>query len=178
MLDFETLSQVPRSAVLSLGAVLFNKDTIIDQREIIPSVRDQVNRDVNLDTILWWMDQGEEAKKVIRQSTNSPLSVVDFCKEFLSFLNLNNVKKEDLIVWSNGAGFDVPIMESLLTENGFPIPWNFWNIGCYRTLKTLLKIESGIVRTGVKHNALSDARFQAECVMKFLTSFAVKNNWS
>ncbi len=46
-------------------------------------------------------------------------------------------------------------------------PWNFWNNRCYRTLKNLHpKIE--LVRTGVHHHALADAKTQALHLLEIL----------
>ncbi|MHB0978446.1 MAG: 3'-5' exoribonuclease domain-containing protein [Minisyncoccota bacterium] len=48
-------------------------------------------------------------------------------------------------------------------------PWKFWNNRCYRTLKNMFP-EVPFVRIGIAHDALDDAKSQAEhavAILKF-----------
>lgn len=169
MLDYETLGHIPPNvATLSLGAVLFNSCEIIDKREWIFSTNDQKNRGrfASEETMDWWLKQGPEAQAVLQASYESKNTELDICEDFLKFVGLELRKK--IKVWSAGAGFDVPITELKLRENFLVIPWEFYNIRCYRTLKSMFDCEKGMKREGIKHNALHDAIYQAECVQSFL----------
>lgn len=165
MIDFETLAQTPDSAVLSLGAVLFNSEKIIEEREWAFSLEEQMRAklSVNPETIIWWLKQGAAAQAVFDKCATHGVSMKTFLPEFHEWL-----RQKDVRIWGNGASFDVSIVEHLLNRGQVKIPWKFWNIRCYRTLKSLFDIERTVSRLGTKHNALEDAKFQALCVQGFL----------
>lgn len=166
MLDLETLDTSPGAAVLSLGAVAFDKEGIKDKTLWVFNLEENISkRRVNADTLLWWLSQGDSAKAVFEKAKFGSL-IKPTLDSFLTFYKKNNVQ-QGTCVWSNGAGFDVPILENLLLGNGYTIPWKFWDIRCYRTVKMAHKIEAGRKRTGIKHDALDDAVFQAECLKAF-----------
>lgn len=168
MLDFETLATSPTSVVLSLGAVIFNNDAIIDGRLWNFDLEGQfrARREVNAETLFWWMNQGEKAKEVFGLCKIEGIAVKDFLPQFFEFIN--SEPKGELHVWGNGANFDVAIIENLITTLGHKIPWKFWNVRCYRTLKNVYDIEREITKTGTKHNALDDATNQAKAVQNYL----------
>ncbi len=164
MLDFETLGTDPDTCVLSLGAVTFTINGIIEEKEWHFNLHGQMRakRSVNPDTLVWWMNQGGEAKAVFEKSIKSPLMCGQFAPEFAAWIAPHNVK-----VWGNGATFDVSIVENIMKSFAVPYPWRFTNVRCYRTIKAGYDIEGGQFRAGVKHNALDDARFQAQCLIRY-----------
>lgn len=169
MLDLETLGTKADTAVLSIGLVLFNREKILGEKYIVPSLSVQLKkagRAVDASTLTWWMQQETAAKQVFKESNASILTISGAVSDMLTFIN-GVTRDPNLLVWSNGAGFDVPIIEHMIHSVNLEAPWKFWNIRCYRTLKCLYDIEKEALK-GVKHNALDDARFQAECVMGFL----------
>lgn len=166
-IDFETLAQRANTAVLSLGAILFDKERIIQEHYDIPSLKEQCKRRaVDASTICWWQDQGDAAKSVFKQALGSSTDIMTFCKRFQHFVLNFGENPSELRVWSNNAGFDVPIMEHLLDSCGIATPWNFWNIRCYRTVKAMYKMEKAPKPT-VKHHALEDARYQTKNLQLF-----------
>lgn len=172
MVDLETLGTDPNSAVLSIGAVLFTQEALGESIYILPSLKEQVKkRVVDAGTICWWFDQGAEAKKVFQWANASTLTIAGTVSDFVCFIDKHALDKKNLKVWSNGAGFDVPIMEHMIKSTGIEVPWKFWNIKCYRTLKSMHpEFEKGIF-CNTKHHALEDAKFQASCLQRFF-----KNN--
>lgn len=175
MLDFETLGHVaPDMVVLSLGACLFTRESYLGNNEWLFNPQDQLNkgRKVSASTIAWWLGDkiSPEARAVIPEAQKYGKSVYECMGTGLNAWvhSLLGDKASDVRVWSNGAGFDVPIAESLAAECGINVPWKFWNIRCYRTLKLMFQIENGVSRDGVKHSAVGDAIFQAKCVAEFL----------
>lgn len=165
MLDFETLGQASDTAVLSLGAVLFTKDQIIEEKYWIFSLDEQLRAKLSItsDTLLWWMQQNDRAKEIFSKVKTEGISMKTFLPDFCGWVNGKDVR-----VWGNGASFDVSIIESLINRGQLMLPWKFWNIRCYRTLKAMHDIEKGVVRSGTHHNALDDAKYQAQCLMAFL----------
>lgn len=165
MLDFETLGQTPDTAVLSLGAVLFNQDGILDCQDWVFDLTEQLRskRSVTSSTIVWWLQQGAKAQEIFALSNSKGKGMREFTPEFLKFSST-----KDLRVWGNGATFDVSIIEHLLSQMKVENPWMFWNVRCYRTIKAMFEIEKGKPFVGTKHNALDDAKYQAERMSEFL----------
>lgn len=167
MLDFETLGQKPDTTVLSLGAVFFTREGILKEKEWVFDLKGQFNarRSVTADTLLWWMQQSEAARKVFTD-TKKGIMVKDFLHEMNCL-----IANPDTCVWGNGATFDVGIIENMYHTFQMELPWKFWNVRCYRTLKMMFGIEKvAPPREGTHHNALDDARYQAKCLMGFLNS--------
>lgn len=173
MIDMETLDQTPDAAVLSLGAVTFTPDGILEEKSWIFDVRVQTSgrRLFDFDTIVWWLKQGEEAKTLFEKCVKHGQHPGIIFKEFAQWLSADSkYPKTDwnLLVWSCGASFDIPIVENFMKRVGVTCPWKFWNHRCYRTIKQMHGIEEGKKNPGVKHDALDDARFQAKCLIDFL----------
>jgi len=168
MLDFETLGQKPDTAVLSLGMTAFDKNTIHIKKEWLFSLGGQlaIGRTITPDTLLWWMNQGDKAKALFQRVQKEGILVRDWAPEFCK--TVADISKKPK-VWSNGAGFDVPILESLLYRCGMEPPYKFWDIRCYRTIKALFGIEENLKREGTHHNALDDAIFQTQAIQRWLT---------
>jgi hypothetical protein len=173
MLDLETLSTRSDAAVLSIGAVKFDLEKVRMPVEwlnepppsiaipgiILPRtgecfytcVRDPGGH-TDLDTVLWWLQQGEDARQSQVNSARVPDSLLaGMLTAFRDWIG-------DCPVWGNGASFDNTIMRGLFHRCGVEC-WNPWQDRCYRTWKQgKPKMES---RSGVYHNALADAYSQA-----------------
>lgn len=179
MLDFETLGNQFDTAVLSLGAVAFNREKIISKTMWEFDIPEQLalKRSVTGSTLSWWAAQNDLARKVF-QDNDFKVKVAQFFPQFEIFCDkgLKEVgeKRDELKPWGNGANFDIVILEDLYRRHHenheFAIPWKFWNVWCFRTFNNLTKCRDLIPKRqthGVKHNALDDALFQAECVRAF-----------
>lgn len=179
MLDFETLGNQFDTAVLSLGAVAFNREAIIAKTMWEYDIAEQLalKRSVTGSTLSWWAAQGDLARQVF-QDNDFKVKVAEFFPQFENFcdsnLKLVGEKRDELKPWGNGANFDVVIIEDIYRrhhmEHEFAIPWKFWNVWCFRTFNNLTKCRDLVPKRqthGVKHNALDDALYQAECVRKF-----------
>lgn len=162
MIDFETLGTKPNSVVLSLGAVLFNEEKVLGEFYRAFDIDNQPNRVRQADTIEWWGKQTPEAREIFQECKyGTPLDLLP--AGFTEFVGYNKVK-----IWSNGSDFDIPILVNIYESFGQKVPWKFWDHRCYRTIKSLFHIEKTVQFTGVKHNALEDARYQARCLHQFL----------
>jgi exodeoxyribonuclease VIII len=165
MIDLETLGTSPGCAIVSIGAVPFNEFGVSEQGfyRAIPTplwtvagiTTDGLRKEQG--TIDWWKGQSEEAREVFntvnRHTHRSALS------ELALFLNGLSGPR----VWGNGADFDLPIITAAARIVELD-PMSFWkpyNGRCYRTVKNQFK-DVKLARTGTYHNALDDARCQAE----------------
>ena len=170
MLDLETLGTKPGCVILSIGAVSFNPNTGLGDTfyvEIYGKSCLEAGLTVDPDTADWWETREPRVKKLLErrgsagESTNLGKALSMFQAWFLD-------KGQNVQVWGNGADFDLPILSAAYQKCGFTNPpWQPYNGRCYRTLKNLypgVKLD----RTGVHHNALDDARSQAEHAMQIL----------
>lgn len=157
MVDMETLGTVADAVILSIGAVKFNAKKINDAGFYsIVSVESNLSlkRRVQEDTLAWWMKQSEAARVLFQ----GPGCTVEAALEDLA----DWIGNDDPIVWSNGASFDIPMLEHAYTQTRLDVPWKFWNTRCYRTMKSLPFAKQVPAPTPtIAHHALHDAVAQA-----------------
>lgn len=169
MLDLETLGTRPGCAILSIGAVVFNRHS----GELGPEFYMVVNRKscaakgMKEDplTLAWWNRQSAEARKVLEDAETAANGLGGALVQFTAFLQ--KFGKRDLHIWGNGADFDQPILSACYDVAGYPAPWLFYNNRCYRTLRALGNVKAEH-HHGVAHNALDDAKTQAHQAINIL----------
>lgn len=171
MIDFETLGKGPNAVVLSLGAVRFDEGKLddIDVFHHCLNVQQQIDegRDIDASTVAWWFGQSDEARRPFTESGRVQLAIGTVLSAFTEFFKA----KESLFLWSHGANFDVPILESLYTSRSRETPWKYSDVRDTRTLFSLLKpqdhdtMRSLLKPAGVTaHHALVDSLQQALAV--------------
>ena len=167
MVDIETLGVRIGSAVVSIGAVLFDpfSDELGDTFVVNLALQEQVDRGalVDISTIKWWMNQSNEAKKAAF-SSNDEISVVEGLNKFSKFLSENGA--ENLRLWSNGPSFDSVQLQSLYGKYNIRWPLRYDADRDCRTIFELAypegKVPVGDI--GTAHNALDDAIWQSKAV--------------
>lgn len=160
MIDFETLSTQPNAAVFCLGGVFFDSTGLLGEGfETFIDIEEQLakGRHVSSDTLRWWLGQSEVARRNMITGMAKAVTISYFAKSFLSFIAAYPPK--NLLVWSNGGDFDIPILSSLLHDCGVSAPWPFWNHRCHRTLMAIAGIRKPAGAT--VHTALQDSKDQA-----------------
>lgn len=177
MMDIETTGARPGCRVLSIGLVEFDEKGTIDSLLVHPKLSDQVGVDDG-NTMGWWGTQSAEAKSVFADNHILGESVEYVYKRIKTFIDdlvdarkslSQGLDKVDVCIWGNGATFDNSIVQHMFYAKGLPIPWNTFGDRCYRTAINMLGRPS-LQRQGVHHNALDDAMYQANCLIK-----AIKN---
>lgn len=158
MIDLETLGTRADAVILSIGAVKFNFTGEVDDDAFYRSISIDSNneaapRHISEDTLLWWMDQSAEARKVFNEPKVTLYSALEELTEWFGI-------SQDMQVWSNGADFDIPMMAHAYHTNGLEAPWRFYNARCFRTLKSFGK-DVPKPQNKCAHNALQDALTQA-----------------
>lgn len=164
MIDLETLGVQPNAQILSIGAVKFdplviNKDFDLQDQfycRIDLDSCESFNFSIDQSTIDWWSKQSPEA---IDEAFNSDdrIDIRSAIDDFYKFCW--GCSK----VWSNGAGFDIVILETVFKRLQKAVPWRYWQVMDCRTWNELGRAVPE-VETGVKHNALDDAVAQAQRV--------------
>lgn len=147
MVDIETLGTSNNATIISVGAVKFGIEGL--GKEFLMNINFDNSRDIDADTVKWWLQQDISAKADLFKDGSYPLAQV--LDEFGAFV-------VDSEIWGNGSDFDNVILADAFKQQG--LKWNHRANRCYRTLKSLAPgIE--LKRIGTHHNALDDAKSQA-----------------
>jgi 3' exoribonuclease, RNase T-like len=162
MLDLETLSTKPNSTIVSIGAVAFDAEGTYDEfyRVIDLDSYENLPRgmfDLSFATIAWWFRQSKAARDELGADTKVPIK-----SALTQFTNWPEDCGFDVLgMWGNGADFDNVILGNAYKALGMRQPWHYGSNRCMRTVKSLLpKVD--VPRQGTHHNALDDARWQAQ----------------
>jgi exodeoxyribonuclease VIII len=169
MLDLETMGNGSNAAIVAVGAIEFDAATnTLGQRFYrVVSLETAVALGgvIDASTVMWWLRQSDEARKDI---CNDGLPLRQVLAEFSEWLASLG---EGVKVWGNGAAFDNVIMAQAYRRAGMPVPWQYQNDRCYRTVKAM-RPDVKMERTGTHHNAIADATSQARHLMDILTANA------
>lgn len=168
MIDLETLGSHNNAVITQIGGCLFQPCKaewkvksfcyFIDPQSCI-----DVGMQMQVDTVLWWMKQSEEARGKFRMPT-IPI------KEALNTLRQANWQTI-LGVWAHGITFDVVILENAFKRCGMRAPWNF---KAARDTRTLFWAEKPVWPDNpIKHSAEHDAIAQAGAVVSSLRKLGV-----
>lgn len=174
MLDLETLGVGSFSVIASIGAVEFNPNGGSISREHYTRINIQscLNKGLKIDgdTVVWWMDQSDEARKsTFAGERNSLMAALT---AFGNFINYDRGCK----IWGNGSDFDNVILANAFKACDIECPWRWSNNRCFRTLKNLV-LEKEIIlpeRQGTHHNALDDAIYQAKYLQAITNSLKIR----
>lgn len=167
MIDLETLEVLPDCVILSIGAVSFDPrgHDIIERLELKPTIEDQTeiyHRSISDATIEWWSKQSSAAlDEAMSEENRKPFTE---CLDILYKFCWNR-----RAVWSNGAPFDLVVLEHAwrqTSEKPNPVPWPFWSM---RDTRTLYEIAGVSLKKGghvTSHRAIDDAEHQARVVQQ------------
>lgn len=165
VLDLETLSTRSNAAIVSIGAVAIENLEIVDEFyvNVDPKTCKEAGLHIDPLTIEWWAQQDLEARSAL---TVNPLPLDEALDKFATFFGTGKI-------WGMGANFDVVIIETAMTQSGWnanrdardKFPWKFWDIFCLRTLMNVL--DKRLPKAN-NHNALDDAKAEAEMLIEIL----------
>lgn len=167
MIDLETLDRVPRGIILSIAAVPFNWDGSYGNKEerfeINISLQDSLKRGftINADTLRWWMEQSEEARKRAFGFNTIEYNLNESLYKFRQYLDSLGVA--DLEVWGNSNRFDLGLLAAYYNEV-YPktdLPWKYSNERDVRTLVSFYpEIKANTKFEGTPHNPIDDCIHQ------------------
>ena len=172
MVDLETMGIGNKAAITAIGVVAMDMSNLKlesapDGEFYMPiSLASSMEAGLECDasTILWWMGQSDEARKEMAGRTVSLYTALIELNYWMA--KLVSAKKER-VVWGNGASFDNVILANAYKAVHTDVPWTYSGDRCFRTMKSLvLGLEPPF--DGEKHNALADARHQAEWLMSMM----------
>lgn len=161
VVDLETMGNKSYSPIISIGAVEFDIETGKTYREFYMPISLKssldINTKINADTILWWMRQNDDARKVITDVEGYNVKFV--LNEFRKYIN--NLNPDNLQVWGNSNRFDLGILDNSYELIGEDIPWHYYMERDIRTLVSFYpKIKEKFKNNfkGVQHNPIDDCK--------------------
>jgi len=166
MIDLETLSTHNFAAILSIGACKFDPQSrTIDEKfhvYVDPRSCEQYGLRISADTFLWWMDPDRTEARTRMFAHKDER--VDLTEALLGFSQWYG--QTPMPTWGNGSDFDNVILQNAYMMTKLDCPWKFRDNRCFRTYKSLISFRPP--RSGVPHDALEDAVYQAE-TLQFIT---------
>lgn len=168
MIDLETAGRPPDGALLAVGAVFFDLQTCTMgptfNRTIHLATSVAHGGTLDAGTFLWWLRQGDEARKSVAYNTSPITDVLTDFSEFVA----STCRCEDVRPWGNSNSFDLTILGGAYKRLGKQPPWIHWNERDFRTVRNLYPmVEYDTAEKGTEaHNALADAVFQVEHLFK------------
>ena len=125
MLDIETMGSESYSAIVSIGAVEFDIETGETGKEFYTNIDLQSCLDAGLvvtaGTVMWWMQQNEDARKKLTEDT---IPLKEALLKFGSFCTKRHQ------VWGNSARFDCGILQNAYNKMDIQLPWNYGSERC------------------------------------------------
>lgn len=172
MLDLETLSTSGNASILIIAGIKFDRNQ--DKKPLL-AIKDmpksdifymkidsnscaKIGLDIDPETVDWWGKQSKKIRDEAFGGKRVPLkeALMAFSKWF------GNCK----YIWSNGACFDVPILENVYRKCKVKTPWKFYNVRDTRTIWDLAGIKSRDLPQNDLHHALADCHRQIWGVQK------------
>lgn len=163
--DIETLGTTPGSAVIALGAVVFDPLTGETSNPFYASFNATAMIGFTTDeqTKKWWKDQSEQAKNMLSFSNmtlESGLSqFYDWWKEIEKGCSTGDYAR----FWAKPPSFDEVLLDAAFKIVGIKTPWHYRAPRCVRTILDISGIDERPME-GIPHYALDDAIHQAYVV--------------
>lgn len=176
MLDLETLDTTPRSAILSIAAVAFNRNAPEEYTLALPYFYRRCKPDftkygTSYGTFEFWMKQSDAARQALfADATDMAKVLADLRMFYVTNLSIN------ANVWCLPGSFDLPILENAFRVEGVTVPWKYDAVACLRTVYKLAGItKADRVAPTVAHDALADAVSQVATLRKALQRISVRS---
>ena len=105
MLDLETLSTNTNAVILSIGMAAFTIEKgIFDTFYVNLDIDNQITNGghISADTLIWWMKQTDDARKIFGEKKVSPYDAVTLIKRWF-FKLMEEQQFHGMQIWGNGA---------------------------------------------------------------------------
>lgn len=159
MIDIESFSLKEHAFIVSIGAVRFGTHKM-GETLYLPCFERQKGRSIDLDTVVWWLQQSDQAREVFKTEPKDVLELRTALLELSEFINPGDN------IWANGVTFDINTLTHAYQSLGMRVPWRYNKINCLRSIKTIYpdvySMVEPLVRKETSHNALDDAICQAK----------------
>lgn len=184
--DLETLGNNQATApIVQIGAVKFTDDGVIISEFLrhidLNSLNEYTRLRPDYDTIVWWMSQDEEARRLVFYNESVEyIKLSDALSQFNEWLiemhgDDDYVEYTKYRYWTH-ATFDPPVLRTNCEACGIDHIIPHWRGRDLRTLEHFFKTRNEDDRKGVFHNALDDAKTQAHWVSLGIAKFNKMEN--
>lgn len=121
MLDLETLGTTPGSAIIAIGAVKFGASEIHSEFYQRVDIKSCVAAGLTMDpdTVMWWLQQPDEARLEITKEGQVLPSVLQFFYEWCYTAHRDT---QEIEMWGNGASFDNTLLAVAYSKFGLRPP--------------------------------------------------------
>lgn len=161
--DTETLAKAPGAVILSIGMVAFDPVAGTLGASFYSNIDPDSCKAVGLvedaSTVEWWANPLRDAARATLEEDRRDITQV------LTDLSSWWAEVGGRRLWCQGPSFDQPILDAAYRACWLAPPWEY-NSG--RDTRTIYELtgEKAIAGAGTFHNALDDARSQAEAVIR------------
>lgn len=172
-IDLETAGLAPNAPILSIGAVRFSKDRSVDldgpEHEFHVAIDLKGQAPIDPDTFYWWLQQSREAQDAVLQGQGG-LSLGNALRALWQWMQADTIvagRESNFIgeIWIRGDR-DSCWLEEAHKREGIKPGYKFRNVRDQRTMVEFAEARGLVMpyRSSVAHDALEDARYQAECL--------------
>lgn len=172
--DIEALGTAYNAPILSIGAVLFDRQTgklgttFYQEITIASSVKAGL---LDGATLAWWLSPARRSVAERMFADDNPdnprkMHLASALQNFCTWVR--SAGEGPCRVYGNGATFDITIIEHAIHMGsvGLSAPWHYTNVRDLRTLVDAAESIAGfdkasVPKVGTAHNALDDAIYQA-----------------
>lgn len=174
MIDLETLSLKNNPIIASIGIAIINSELtgILASDEVSIDLKscEAAGLHLDLETLLWWMNQGEEVRSHTFKNQGAPL------EKALRELNTVYTEYKCEKVWGNGSAEDLIWLQSAYEAVGLSPAWTYKDRMCYRTLRTVFPVELKRDPELLPHVAEHDAVYQAQHLIVIMKNLKETKN--
>lgn len=168
VVDLETLGVGANAVVAALGATLWRVGYGEVDALYVRIDLDQPGRAFDASTVAWWMRRAMEGAGAAYEVVDDDR--IDLSRALLRFAAF---LPEGVDVWARGTDFDLAILAHAYRAMRMDAPWDFWRARDVRTAVAVAKTLGVDVKRGKSpHNALADARLDAEIVAGVMSGAA------
>lgn len=168
MIDIETLGLNPVSNVHQIGFCAANLRT--GSYILLPTniyVRPAAGTFTDFDTVCWWMQQSDAARKAVFSPEVERITMADAFVELKNAYEFIGGKDAGATVWASPAMFDLPMLTFSFGQVRPDLreskPWPYYMERDLMTLYKMLDPEKKLKPTNpVEHDAASDAKAQMD----------------
>lgn len=158
--DIETLGTSPDTVILSIGACVWNLDSNTVSDCYYSEIKStQFKRTTDADTLEWWKIQRELGTHFPDGKESLRTVLGDFCAWTAKHVGP---------IYSNGTDFDITILTHALKQEDYLIPWAYYAVRDYRTLRQLFPHVKAPQANSKKHHAMYDAIYETQHLLEIL----------
>lgn len=173
-IDIETMGHKPGSAIIAIGAAQFDLKTgeVGKKFYVNISLQSCIDAGLSMDasTVLWWMDQSDEARESLKKMQVSLEVALNSFEAWME--DINSI---DCEIWANSPSFDLNLLDFAFNKLGIKTPWFYWQERDCRTLVALNPELKKQIINDLPHDALSDCLYQIKYCTAIYNSIIINN---